>query len=120
TAPYMSPEQARGRAVDKRSDVWAFGCVLYEMLAGRRAFGGEGAAETVGAVFHKDPDWDALPKGTPPHVRALLEACLQKDRAKRLRDVGDARLVLDGILATGAAPVTPPRSRWKTAAALVA
>jgi Tol biopolymer transport system component len=120
TAPYMSPEQARGRAVDKRADVWAFGCVLYEMLSGRRAFAGEDATETVGAIIHKDPDWDALPKGTPPHVRALIDACLQKDRSKRLRDLGDARLVMDGALAHPQTAAAPRRSRWRAAAVVLA
>jgi Tol biopolymer transport system component len=116
----MAPEQARGRPVDKRADVWAFGCVLFEMLTGRRAFPGEDATETVGAVIHKEPDWAALPTDTPGHVRALLDACLQKDRARRLRDLGDARLVMDGALATREAPPRPPRARWKTAAAVAA
>jgi len=87
TAAYMSPEQARGRAVDKRTDVWAFGCVLYEMLTGRRAFGGEDATEIISAVMKSEPDWAALPASVPAHVRAIIERCLLKDR-QALREGG--------------------------------
>jgi serine/threonine protein kinase len=79
TAAYMSPEQARGKAVDKRADIWAFGCVLYEMLTSRRAFDGEDVAETLGAIIHKQPAWNLLPAGTPSIVRRLVERCLEKD-----------------------------------------
>jgi serine/threonine protein kinase len=95
TAAYMSPEQARGRRVDKRTDVWAFGCVLYELLTGTRAFGGDTVAEVLGAVLHTEPDWARLPGATPAGVRRLLERTLTKDPAKRLRDIGDAALLLD-------------------------
>jgi WD40 repeat protein len=95
TAPYMSPEQARGQTLDKRTDVWAFGCVLFEMLAGRRAFPGATWAETAAAILEKEPDWTALPQATPANVRRLLERCLEKERERRLRDLGDARLELD-------------------------
>src|SRR5204863_964085 len=79
TAAYMAPEQARGRAADKRADIWAFGCVLFEMLTGKRAFEGEDVADTLGAVIHKQPEWDALPANMPGGVRSLLERCLAKD-----------------------------------------
>jgi len=95
TAAYMSPEQARGRAVDRRTDVWAFGCVLYELLAGKQAFGGDDVTEALAAVVRGEPNWGALPQATPPHLRRLLERCLQKDPAKRLRDIGDAGLELE-------------------------
>ena len=110
TAAYMSPEQAKGRAVDKRSDVWAFGCVLYEMLTGRRAFAGEDVPETIGAVIHKEPDWTALPAATPPAIRTLLRRCLQKDRRQRIPDVGVARIEIQDVIAAGPAGVSPPRA----------
>jgi len=116
TAAYMSPEQARGKAVDKRTDVWAFGCVLYEMLAGRRAFAGDEVSDTLAFVITRDVDWEALPKGTPASIRRLLHRCLEKDRARRLRDIGDASLDLYDITrgpeagpAPGAEDVRPPR-----------
>src|SRR5262245_53827345 len=98
TAPYMSPEQARGENVDRRTDVWAFGCVLFEMLSGKRAFVGSTFSETAAAVLDREPDWDALPAGTPPAVLRLLRRCLQKEKDKRLRDIGDARLELEELL----------------------
>ncbi|MGI8785792.1 MAG: protein kinase domain-containing protein [Acidobacteriota bacterium] len=99
TAAYMSPEQARGKPLDKRTDIWSFGCVLYEMLTGRKAFGGEAVTDIIAAIVHKDPDWNALPEDTPPRVRDLLRHCLQKDRNQRLRDIGDARIEIDSALA---------------------
>jgi serine/threonine protein kinase/Tol biopolymer transport system component len=96
TAAYMAPEQAKGRLVDKRADVWALGCLLYEMLTGRRAFVGEGPAETIAAVLTHEPDWTRLPGGMPPVVRMFMRRALEKDPAKRVRDVGDLRLALDG------------------------
>jgi hypothetical protein len=96
TAAYMSPEQARGRSADKRTDIWAFGCVLYEMLAGRQAFGGAGIAETLANVIKGEPDWSALPSDTPSALRVCLRRCLQKDPDQRMRDAGDVRLMLDG------------------------
>jgi Tol biopolymer transport system component len=90
TAAYMSPEQARGHTVDKRTDVWAFGCVLYEMLTGRAAFGGDTITDVLGSIVKSEPDWTTLPRDTPPGIRRLLHRCLQKDVAKRLRDIGDA------------------------------
>jgi eukaryotic-like serine/threonine-protein kinase len=98
TAAYMSPEQAKGRAADKRSDVWAFGCVLFEMLTGRRVFEGEDVSDTLAFVPTKQPDWDALPPPVPPSIRKLLLRCLEKDRKRRLADLGDARLEIDDAL----------------------
>jgi serine/threonine protein kinase/Tol biopolymer transport system component len=95
TAAYMSPEQARGKIVDKRSDVWAFGCVLYEMLTGRVAFPGETLSDTIVSILERPPDWSALPAATPAIVRRLLRRCLEKDPRRRLRDIGDARLDLE-------------------------
>ena len=95
TAAYMSPEQARGQAVDKRTDIWAFGCVLFEMLSGRRAFAGETISDTFVSVLEREPDWSALPKATPPSVRRVLRRCLEKSLSVRLRDIGDARLEID-------------------------
>ena len=92
TAAYMSPEQAKGRAADKRSDVWAFGCVLYEMLAGRRAFNSDDITETLAFIITKEPDWTALPTNTPAPVRTLIRRCTAKDRKERLADIADARL----------------------------
>jgi serine/threonine protein kinase/Tol biopolymer transport system component len=103
TAAYMSPEQARGKAVDKRTDNWAFGCVLYELLTGRQAFHGETTTEILAAVLRGEPDWQALPETAPLSIRALLRRCLQKEMSKRARDAGDARIEIEEALA---APVT--------------
>jgi serine/threonine-protein kinase len=94
TAAYMSPEQAKGRPADKRSDIWAFGCVLYEMLTGRRAFDGEDVSDTLAAVLRGEPDWSALPADTSSAVHALLEGCLKKDRAHRIREVSTILFIL--------------------------
>ncbi len=99
TAGYMSPEQARGKAVDKRSDIFSFGCVLFEMLSGKMPFGGETVADSLGATLHKEHDVALLPPGTPPRIRELLSNCLAKDRRQRLHDIGDVRLVLDRAIA---------------------
>ncbi len=107
TAAYMSPEQAKGQAVDKRSDVWAFGCVLYEMLTGRRAFDGETLAEIVGTTLMSEPDWSRLPAGTPDTIQRLLGRCLQKDRKRRLQSIGDARIEIEECQRVPHAP--PPR-----------
>ena len=103
TAAYMSPEQARGKAVDKRSDIWAFGCVLYEMLTGQRAFGGEDVTETLASVVKTEPAWDVLPKGVSPSLRVFLQRCLQKNPNQRLHDVADMRLAIEGAFDTTAA-----------------
>ncbi|MDX1383574.1 MAG: serine/threonine-protein kinase, partial [Thermoanaerobaculia bacterium] len=95
TAAYMSPEQARGKAVDRRTDVWAFGCCLYEALAGETVFTGETPTDIIAAVVTRDPDWSRLPATTPPHIRRLLRRCLERDPRRRLRDIGEAWVVLD-------------------------
>jgi eukaryotic-like serine/threonine-protein kinase len=110
TAAYMSPEQAKGRAVDKRADIWAFGVVLYEMLTGTRAFAGEDITDTIVSVMSKEPDWAALSSSTPSAVRSLLRRCLDKDPKRRLRDIGEARFALDG--ANDPAPA-PDRQRQR-------
>src|SRR3954469_3775767 len=95
TAAYMSPEQARGAAVDTRTDVWAFGCLLFEMLTGVRAFGGDTVSDSIARVIGSDPEWGRLPDDVPAHLRRLLRRCLQKDVTRRLRDIGDAELEPD-------------------------
>jgi eukaryotic-like serine/threonine-protein kinase len=95
TAAYMSPEQARGKSVDKRTDIWAFGTVLYEMLTGRKAFEGETVSDTLAAILMKEPDWSALPPETPPAVQRVLRRCLDRDPKTRIHDIADARLELD-------------------------
>ena len=111
TAAHMSPEQAKGRAADKRSDIWAFGTVFYEMLTGVQAFDGEDVLETLTSVMRDEPDWRRLPVATPAHVRTLLERCLKKDRRQRLSDVAVVQFLLDApsILSLGdvALPSTP-------------
>jgi Tol biopolymer transport system component len=102
TAAYMSPEQARGKTVDKRTDVWSFGCVLFEMLAGKRAFEGETVSDTLAAVLMKDPDWAALPAGAPEKVKEILRKCLRRDARARLHDIADARLDLEELSAPAA------------------
>jgi Tol biopolymer transport system component len=104
TAAYMSPEQARGKPVDKRADIWAFGCVLYEMLTGCTAFAADTVSESLAKVLERDPDWRALPSATPDRVRALLRRCLQKDPAQRLHDIADARIELEELLGRRAYP----------------
>ncbi|MFN8589802.1 MAG: serine/threonine-protein kinase, partial [Candidatus Eisenbacteria bacterium] len=99
TAAYMSPEQARGKAVDRRTDIWSFGCVLFEMLTGRRAYDGETVSDMVARILERDPEWSALPAGTPPRLVALLRRCLTKDAKLRQRDIGDVKLELDAIAA---------------------
>ena len=106
TPAYMSPEQARGQAVDKRADVWAFGCVVYELLTGRMAFAGATVPDTLSAVLHHEPDWTALPARVPPALTTLLRRCLEKDVRQRRRDIGDIRAELDDVLAQPTA--TPP------------
>ena len=117
TAAYMSPEQARGKSVDKRTDIWAFGCVLYELLTGRQAFHGEDVTDILAAVVRAEPDWQALPAATPLKVRDLLRRCLQKDRRLRLRDAGDAQIEIQEALAAPptpvAATVAPATRSWR-------
>ncbi len=98
TAAYMSPEQARGKPVDKRTDIWAFGCVLLECLTGEQEFGGETLSDSIAKILQKDPDWEALPKDTPLAIRRLLRRCLEKDPQLRLRDIGDARIEIGEAL----------------------
>ncbi len=121
TAAYMSPEQARGKPVDRRTDIWAFGCVLYEMLTGRRPFEGETVSDSIGKILHTEPDPALLPPGTPRAVRDLIARCLVKDAKSRLRDIGDARLALEDAAhakpdetAAGVATAAPPPA-WKRA-----
>jgi len=121
TAAYMSPEQAAGKPVDKRSDLWAFGVVLFEMLTGRQLFDGETVTHVMAAVLTKEPDWTALPAATPPIVRRLLRRCLEKDPRRRLHDVADARLEIDDAIAAPAMDVPAPTGRIlrRLAAAIV-
>jgi serine/threonine-protein kinase len=102
TAAYMSPEQARGEALDKRTDIWSFGCVMYEMLTGRPAAQGATVSETIAAVLESEPDWTALPAATPPNIQRLLRRCLEKEVNRRLKDIGDARLDIDDALTSPA------------------
>jgi serine/threonine-protein kinase len=115
TAAYMSPEQARGQPVDKRADIWAFGCVLYEMLSGTRAFEGNTVSDTIAAVLRSEPGLDRLSPTIPPGMRSLLAHCLQKDPKQRLRDIGDARRELDAPSTSwNASALAPPAShRWR-------
>src|SRR5215831_11742808 len=108
TAGYMAPEQAKGKAVDKRADIWAFGVVLYEMLAARRLFKGETVPETLAAVLMKEPALDTLPAATPAAVRKLLRRCLERDVRRRLRDIGEARIALEEMLAGVPEEATAP------------
>ncbi|MCI0354268.1 MAG: protein kinase [Acidobacteria bacterium] len=120
TASYMSPEQARGKPVDKRTDVWSFGCVLYEALCGRRAFAGETATDVVAAIIEREPDWNALPSNTPAGIRTLLRRCLQKDRKRRTHDIADARIEIEEALAQPAAAAESRRGAPSRKAFLVA
>jgi len=130
TAAYMSPEQARGRAMDKRADVWAFGVLVYEMLTAHRLFAGETVGDTLAAVLRSDPDWSRLPGDTPPAMRRLLRRCLERDPRRRLRDIGEARIEIQAILESPDEEATPaispataqqapgPRWLWPGLAAL--
>ena len=118
TAAYMSPEQAKGRTVDRRADVWAFGAVLYEMLTGQRAFAGEDVSDTLANVLKMEPAWERLPAEVPARIRYVLRACLQKNAKQRIGDVQDVRLALEGAFETAdpgtaaPAPAIQPRPLW--------
>lgn len=110
TPAYMSPEQARSKPVDKRTDIWAFGCVLYELLTGKEAFRGETVSDTIAAVLEREPDWKVVPTATPAKVQDLLHRCLEKDVNRRLRDIGDARIeLLDALAGTTRQDVSPEK-----------
>jgi eukaryotic-like serine/threonine-protein kinase len=112
TAAYMSPEQARGKAVDKRTDICAFGCVLYELFTGKQAFTGEDVTDILAAVVKTEPDWTGLPEKIPASIRLLLRRCLQKDRTLRLQAAGDARIEIQEAL-TAPTPAEPFAARRK-------
>ena len=123
TAAYMSPEQAKGRPVDRRADIWAFGCVVFEMITGRPVFSGETVTDLLARVIEREPDWRLLPPATPPALRRLLQRCLQKDLAKRWHHMGDVALELDlasNERALPGASAAAPRTRWREAAAWIA
>ncbi len=124
TAAYMSPEQARGKAADKRSDIWAFGCVLYEMLTGARAFASDDVSDTLAAVLRGEPEWRALKADTPASIRRLLRRCLEKDRKRRLSDIADARLEIDDALTSEPRDVArttiDSRAKWRRDAVVAA
>ena len=123
TAAYMAPEQARGKAVDRRADIWAFGCVLYEMLSGRRAFEGDEITDTLASILRGEPDWDAIPATTPPQIRRLLRRCLDKNPRERLQAIGDARFEIAEALTAPNAPqaaVAQPRTSSRTIVPIVA
>ncbi len=116
TAAYMSPEQAKGKRVDRRTDVWAFGCCLYEALTGKRVFGGETPTDTIAAVVTSEPDWSALPSDTSLRLRELMGRCLRKDSRRRLHDIADARLELEESDATDGGVVDA--RRWPAMAGI--
>ena len=120
TAAYMAPEQAKGRAVDRRADVWAFGVVFFETLAGRRAFEGDDVSDVLASVLKTEPDWSVLPADLPAPVRRLLKRCLEKDPKRRLRDIGEGMLQLDEGLASGAATSSTILPMTESGAALPA
>jgi serine/threonine-protein kinase len=123
TAAYMAPEQAKGKTVDKRADIWGFGCVLFEMLSGKSPFAGETITETLAEVMKTEPSWDALPGGMPPRLVTVLRRCLEKNPMQRLRDIGDVRLALEGGFDVpagssppAAMPAAVPPPLWRRAA----
>jgi serine/threonine protein kinase/WD40 repeat protein len=122
TAAYMSPEQARGKAVDKRTDIWAFGCVLFEMLTGQKPFDGETLTDIVAAIVKNEPDWRALAPGTPAAVQSVIVRCLRKDPVQRLRDIADGRFQIEEVLNDPGASEARSRSRfgWRTLAVVAA
>ena len=118
TAPYMSPEQARGKPVDNRTDIFAYGSVVYELLAGKRAFGGETVSDTIAAILEREPDWKRLPEATPIPLQRLLRRCVQKDPHERLQHFGDARLEIEDAVSgaadeAGVQPVAVPLPAWR-------
>ena len=118
TAAYMSPEQAKGRPADKRADIWAFGCVLYEMLTGKRAFEGDEVSDVLASVLAREPDWTVLRRELSPVLRSCSRRCLQKDRKQRIRDIGDVSLALTGAFDTTPETTQAPearRSLWRRA-----
>jgi serine/threonine-protein kinase len=127
TAGYMSPEQARGKPVDRRTDIWAFGCVLFECLTGRQFFQGETISDTIARILERDPDWSLLPPDTPLKIRELLRRCLEKDVKKRQRDMGDVRIELEEVIASRssvaspahATPISAPASQQRRRAVLI-
>jgi serine/threonine-protein kinase len=127
TVEFMSPEQARGKPIDKRTDIWAFGCIVLECLSGRRAFTGDSVPDVLAAILRSEPEWERLPPETPPAIREMLARCLQKDAGQRLRDIGDARLAIEEVLegldprrSTSSAAISPPRRRRFPRAAVLA
>jgi serine/threonine-protein kinase len=123
TPAYMSPEQARGKSTDHRTDIWSFGCIMYEMLTGNVPFEGETATDTVARILEREPDWQALPQETPANIRTLLPRCLEKDPDRRLRDIGDAAIEIGETLtqpaaATADRPARPVRTLWRWAMAI--
>ena len=122
TAAYMSPEQARGMPVDRRTDIWAFGCVVYEMLTGRVTFAGETVSDSIAKILEREPEWSALPATTPASIRRLLLRCLAKDPKKRLRDIADVRIEIDAVeeVLPGSAIDGRARSRSEPCAAVAA
>ncbi|MBE0565057.1 MAG: serine/threonine protein kinase, partial [Krumholzibacteria bacterium] len=121
TAAYMSPEQARGKEMDRRTDIWAFGVILFEMLTGKQLFAGETASDTMAGILKVEPEWSTLPAGLPPQVEQVLRRCLSKDPRQRLRDIGEARVRLEnpaaesGVFSGAVTAVTLPGARWRQA-----
>src|SRR5215472_4612566 len=122
TAAYMAPEQARGKRVDRRADIWAFGCVLYEMLTGRSAFSGETISDILAGVIRAEPEWSSLPVAIPPRIRELLRRCLQKDIKQRLQAIGEARIAIEQAMAgtseavvSAASRLIEPQPSWRRA-----
>jgi serine/threonine protein kinase len=118
TAPYMSPEQARGKPLDTRTDIWSFGCVLYETLAGKQAFPGTTTTDVLARILEREPDWSLLPGAITENVKCLLHRCLQKDPHRRLRSIGDARIELEDTLAGRIPPAVTVRAKPRRAVPL--
>src|SRR5262245_40663374 len=111
---YMSPEQASGKVADRRSDIWSFGAVLYEMLTGKQAFAGESVSDTLATVMKVEPDWGAVPQDTPASIQKLIRRCLTKDRKQRLQAIGEARIVLENPLRDATAVTAPVTNRSRS------